>query len=199
MFSDGDTVPSPPVAYPPASSRAVMLTSLERICAHLVDVDAGYTIVVAAQAFSKGAVMTTTIRAILADKGNDVHTIGRDADAALAASRMRTYGIAALVVTEGDQVLGLVGERSIMLAVADGDGSIAGLKVYDLMDTRLETCSPDDAVQQVMETMTRRRRRHIPVVEDGRLCGIVSIGDMVKFRLSQMELETRVLRDLTRH
>ena len=143
--------------------------------------------------------MTTKIRAILADKGTDVHTIERDADAVMAASRMRTNGIAALVVTEGDSVLGLVGERSIMLAVADGRGTIAGLKVHDLMEERPETCSPDDAVQQVMETMTRRRRRHIPVVEGGRLCGIVSIGDMVKFRLSQMDLETRVLRDLTRH
>ena len=143
--------------------------------------------------------MTTTIRAILAAKGNDVHTIGADADAALAASRMRTYGIAALVVTEDEHVLGLVGERNIMLAVADGAGSIAGLKVRNLMDERPETCSLDDSVQHVMETMTRRRRRHIPVVEDGRLCGIVSIGDMVKFRLGQMDLETRVLRDLTRH
>ncbi len=144
--------------------------------------------------------MTTKIRAILADKGTDVQTIDRDADAVLAASRMRTYGIAALVVTEGEQVVGLVGERSIMLAVADGRGTITGLKVSDLMEEHPETCSPDDAVQQVMETMTRRRRRHIPVVENGRLCGIVSIGDMVKFRLSQMELETRVLRDAyTRH
>ncbi len=139
--------------------------------------------------------MTTKIRAILADKGSDVHTIGREADAILAASRMRTYGIAALVVTEDDHVLGLVGERSIMLAVAEGEGSIAGLKVHDLMEDRPETCSPDDAVQHVMQTMTRRRRRHLPVVQDGRLCGIVSIGDMVKFRLSQMELETQVLRD----
>lgn len=139
--------------------------------------------------------MTTTIRAVLADKGDDVHTIGRDADAALAATRMRAFGIAALVVTDDEHVVGLVGERSIMLAVADGAGSIAGLKVRDLMDEHPETCSPDDAVQHVMETMTRRRQRHIPVVEDGRLCGIVSIGDMVKFRLSQMEMEARVLRE----
>ena len=140
--------------------------------------------------------MATQIQAILADKGDDVHTIRRDAAATTAASRMKTHGIAALVVTEEQRVIGLIGERDIALAVAEGDGSIAGLMVQDVMQKRPETCSPADLVQRVMETMTRKRRRHIPVVrDDGSLCGIVSIGDMVKYRLSQMELETQVLRD----
>ncbi len=145
--------------------------------------------------------MATQIQAILDDKGDAVQTIGRDADASTAASRMKSHGIAALVVTEDERVVGLVGERELVVAIAKGAGSIAGLTVRDVMQTRPETCSPHDTVQRVMETMTRKRRRHIPVVDDGRLCGIVSIGDMVKFRLSQMELETQVLRDayLTRH
>lgn len=140
--------------------------------------------------------MATQIQAILADKGHDVHTIRPDADATTAASRMKTHGIAALVVTEDQRVVGLIGERDIVLAMAADTGSIAGLTVQDVMQKRPETCSPEDTVQRVMETMTRKRRRHIPVVrDDGSLSGIVSIGDMVKFRLSQMELETQVLRD----
>ncbi len=139
--------------------------------------------------------MATQISAILADKGNRVHTIDPDADATTAASLMKSHGIAALVVIDGDRVVGLVGERNITEAVALGSGSVVGLTVRDMMETRPVTCSPGDTVLRVMETMTRKRRRHIPVLDDGRLCGIVSIGDMVKFRLSQMEMEARVLRE----
>lgn len=135
------------------------------------------------------------IQAILADKGDEVQTIRAGADATIATSLMKTHGIAALVVTEGERVVGLVGEREIVRAVATGAGTIVGLKVRDLMQQHPDTCSPQDAINQVMEIMTRKRRRHLPVVEKGCLCGIVSIGDMVKFRLSQMELESRVLRD----
>lgn len=142
--------------------------------------------------------MATQIRAILADKGDEVFTIQPDADATTAASMMKSHGIAALVVIDDERVVGLTGERDLVMALAAGHGSIAGLKVRDVMQRRPETCSPRDTVQRVMETMTRKRRRHLPVVQDGRLCGIVSIGDMVKFRLSQMELETQVLRDAYR-
>lgn len=135
------------------------------------------------------------IRAILADKGDEVQTIRAGADATIATAFMKTYSIAALVVTDDERVVGLVGEREIVRAVASGDGSIAGLKVRDLMERHPETCSPDDPIGEVMATMTRKRRRHIPVVEDGRLCGIVSIGDMVKITLTEMELESRILRD----
>lgn len=146
--------------------------------------------------------MATQIQAILDDKGHDVETIRRDADASRAAALMRDQNIAALVVVEDGRVTGLVGERDIVHAVAAGGGSVHGLTVRDVMQTRPETCSPRDTVQKVMETMTQKRHRHIPVVDDdGRLFGIVSIGDMVKFRLGQMELETRVLRDayVSRH
>jgi len=141
------------------------------------------------------------IQAILAAKGDEVQTIRPGADATMATSLMKTHAIAALVVTEGERVVGLVGEREIVLGLAAGAGSIVGLKVRDLMHQHPDTCSPQDAINQVMEIMTRKRRRHLPVVDQGRLCGIVSIGDMVKFRLGEMELESRVLRDayLTKH
>ena len=141
------------------------------------------------------------IRAILADKGDEVQTIRPGADATIATALMKTHSIASLVVTDDERVVGLVGERDIVRAVATGDGSIAGLKVRDLMDQHPETCSPEDAINEVMAIMTRQRRRHLPVVEDGRLRGIVSIGDMVNFTLNEMELESRILRDayITKH
>jgi CBS domain-containing protein len=141
------------------------------------------------------------IRAILADKGDEVQTIRPGADATIATALMKTHSIASLVVTDDERVVGLVGERDIVRAVATGNGSIAGLKVRDLMDQHPETCSPNDAINEVMAIMTRQRRRHIPVVEDGRLSGIVSIGDMVNFTLNEMELESRILRDayITKH
>lgn len=145
--------------------------------------------------------MATEISSILNDKGSVVHTIERDANVTRAADLMRKRGIAALVVTEGESVIGLIGEREIVAAVADAGDRITSLKVRDVMDKAPETCAPDDQILRVMATMTRKRRRHVPVVENGRLCGIVSIGDMIKFRLDQMDLETRVLRDayLTKH
>ena len=141
------------------------------------------------------------IRAILADKGHEVQTIRAGADATIATALMKTHSIAALVVTDDERVVGLVGEREIVRAVANGGGSIAGLKVRDLMERHPDTCSPEDAINEVMAIMTRKRRRHLPVVVDGRLRGIVSIGDMVNFTLNEMELESRILRDayITKH
>ena len=140
--------------------------------------------------------MATTIGAILDGKGETVHTIERDADLTRAADRMRRLGVAALVVIEGDRVVGLIGEHEVLLAVADHADTLSSLQVRNVMHRSPETCTPDESIHRVMEQMTRLRQRHVPVVDGGRLCGIVSIGDMVKFRLDQMELETRVLRDV---
>lgn len=140
--------------------------------------------------------MATEVRAILAEKGDAVHTIGRTESVIRAADRMKRLKVAALVVASGDKVVGMITERDVMLAVADRPETLTSLSVGDVMDRSPETCSPDDPILQVMERMTRLRRRHVPVLEDGRLAGIVSVGDMVKYRLDQMELETRVMRDI---
>jgi len=138
------------------------------------------------------------IRSILAEKGGDVHTIGPDADAILAAELMKLHQIAALVVTEADTVVGLIGEREIVHAAAERRGSIVGRTVGDLMVKRPATCGPDDLATTIMERMTHKRQRHMPVVDGDRLVGVVSLGDMVKSRLGEMELESRVLRDTIR-
>ena len=84
-----------------------------------------------------------------------------------------------------------------MRGLAEEGGTIMAVdrRVAELMTTQVTTCGPEDKVKNVMAEMTRRRVRHLPVVEDGRLAGIVSIGDVVKSRLEEMELETLVLRD----
>ena len=145
-----------------------------------------------------GLVMATEIRAILADKGDAVHKIGPDEALTRAADRMKRLTVAALVVTEGESVIGLIGERQVMVAVAEHADRVSSLTVRDVMDRSPETCTLDEPILGVMDRMTRLRRRHVPVLDNGRLCGIVSIGDMVKFRLDQMDLETKVMRDIYR-
>lgn len=136
------------------------------------------------------------IHRILAEKGADVRTVRPATDATIAATVLKSNNIAALVVTDADDhVIGLFGEREIVAGVVGGSGSIEGRRVEQLMTRHPTTCHPDDDITDVMATMTRQRCRHLPVVADGRLRGIVSIGDMVKFRLREIELESQVLRD----
>ncbi len=136
------------------------------------------------------------IRQILDSKGAKVVTVRADSSATMAAQLLRSHGIGALVVSpDGSAVEGLLSERDVVAAVASQQGWLAHTTVRDLMNKRPETCGPDDTIQEVMALMTRTQSRHVPVVEDGTLCGVVSIGDMVKHRLEETELESRVLRD----
>lgn len=136
-----------------------------------------------------------TVRAILDLKGRDVVIIAPEktlADAALLLSENR---IGALVVTVGERVSGILSERDIVRAVArDGAAALAN-KVSDKMTGTVVTCGPQDTMAAVMNRMTAGRFRHLPVVDNGRLSGIVSIGDVVKFRLAEIERESSMLRD----
>ena len=138
------------------------------------------------------------VREILAAKGQRVVTIRPDATIATAVHRLALERVGALVVSEdGVTIAGIISERDIVRGLAEEGAAIMGLdrKVADLMTTTVTTCGPEDKVKNLMAEMTRRRIRHLPVVDDGRLAGIVSIGDVVKSRLEEMELETLVLRD----
>jgi CBS domain-containing protein len=138
------------------------------------------------------------VQEILAHKGNKVVTIRPDATIATAVHRMALERIGALVVSEdGTSIAGILSERDLIQGLAeDGGGILAPDRhVRDLMTKGVRTCRPDDPVKGVMAEMTRHRFRHMPVVEAGRLVGIVSIGDVVKTRLDEMELETVVLRE----
>ena len=138
------------------------------------------------------------VREILDAKGRGVVTIRPDATLSAAVHRLALEPIGALVVSDdGLRVAGILSERDIVTGLArDGaDLLAAGRRVADLMTRNVVTCGPDDTSRQLMAEMTRRRVRHLPVVEGDRLVGIVSIGDVVKSRLGEVELEATVLRE----
>ncbi len=115
---------------------------------------------------------------------------------AAAARMLRDHHIGALVVTEwGAGVQGIITERDIVQGLADRGSALLDLPVAAVMTRAPATCTPDDDIQTVMSRMTRLRVRHLPVIAEGQLRGIVSIGDVVKHRLDELELETNVLRD----
>ena len=138
------------------------------------------------------------VKAILDAKGREVATIRPEATVATAIRRLTLENIGALVVSlDGASVLGVSSERDIIRAFArEGDAAlVVRLPVERVMAQAFKAVTPDDDLRDVMGEMTRRRMRHLPVLEGGRLAGIVSIGDAVKSRLEQLELETSVLRD----
>lgn len=138
------------------------------------------------------------VQEILAHKGSKVVTIRPDATISTAVHRMALERIGALVVSEdGSTIAGILSERDLIQGLAEDGGAILApdRHVRDLMTKGVRTCRPDDAVKAVMAEMTRHRFRHMPVVEAGRLVGLVSIGDVVKTRLDEMELETVMLRE----
>jgi CBS domain-containing protein len=133
---------------------------------------------------------------ILHAKGQRIATIRPDAAIGTAVRRLRLEGIGALVVSEdGEHVLGIVSERDVVRALADHGNQLTSMHVMDIMTRSVKTCRPDDSIKHVMAEMTRSRIRHLPVMEHGAMCGIISIGDVVKNRLEEIELEASVLRD----
>ena len=137
-----------------------------------------------------------TIESILRRKGSDVTTIAPDVSIKRAADWLRAKNIGALVVTSEDAVLGLVSEREIVHAFSRYGEAAGSMRVREIMQYGLTTVSPDESVNRVMNLMTHHRVRHMPVLRGGKLVGIVSIGDVVKYRLEDLELETNVLRDV---
>ncbi|MDB5482022.1 MAG: putative transcriptional regulator, family [Caulobacteraceae bacterium] len=137
-----------------------------------------------------------TIQSILRKKGSAVERIGPTASLKAAIDRMRAKNISALVVAQGDAVVGIIAERDILQALSQHTKSPDVLQVEDAMSQALITVAPEDSVRHAMSLMTRCRVRHLPVMRDGVLLGIVSIGDVVKDRLEDLEAEANVLRDV---
>jgi CBS domain-containing protein len=136
-----------------------------------------------------------TIETILRQKGADVATIEPESNIRRAADWLRIKNIGALVVSSGNAVLGLISEREIVHAFSRYGETAASMLVKEIMRRGVITVSPEDSVDRVMKLMTRHRVRHMPVLRDGKLAGIISIGDVVKYRLDDLELETNILRD----
>ncbi len=142
------------------------------------------------------------VRAILDDKGRSersgaVETIRPDADLLLAARLLRAKGVGALVVSpDGVAVDGLISERDIVVALAERPDVVLRRRVSDVMRRDCLIAAPGDDLATVMAGMTRRRQRQVPVVADGRLVGVVSVGDVLNHQLDEVTLEMRVLRDV---
>lgn len=135
------------------------------------------------------------VHSILAGKGAAVATVGHQASVADAAAQLRDLGIGALVVSDdGTHIDGIVSERDIVRALAAHGASALGRTVASVMSVDVVTCQADDSVHELMVSMTDRRIRHLPVVSNDReLAGIISIGDVVKARLAQLETENQAL------
>jgi CBS domain-containing protein len=136
----------------------------------------------------------TTIKHVLDRKGRDVHSIHPDASVFDALRLMAELNIGSLVVLEDDDLVGIITERHYAREVVLKDKTSRGTVVRDIMSSKIDCVRPDQSVEECMAIMTAGAMRHLPVLEDGRLVGIVSIGDMVKsviddqkFTIEQLE------------
>ena len=137
-----------------------------------------------------------TVSTILAEKGRDVVTIELGASLADAANLLAQRRIgAALILGADHRLIGIISERDIVQALAASGVAALDLPVSQAMTRKVETISERDTISSIMERMTKGKFRHVPVVDQGRLLGIVSIGDVVKHRLQEMERESAAMRD----
>ncbi|MGI8664502.1 MAG: CBS domain-containing protein [Jatrophihabitans sp.] len=127
------------------------------------------------------------ISEILRRKGSSVITTGSDATVADLVSVLGKHRIGAVVVLEGDRTIGIVSERDVVRRLAEVGAGVLAESVADLMSTEVISCGPDDSIDSVAGLMTDRRIRHLPVLDEGALAGIVTIGDVVAARLRELE------------
>jgi CBS domain-containing protein len=137
-----------------------------------------------------------TVKSILSNKGGDVITIDPNAtlEAAIALLAERRIG-AVVVLGPERRVIGILSERDIVRALAEKGAAALTTPLAQVMTRKVSTCTELDTVSEIMEQMTAGKFRHVPVVDQDRLVGIVSIGDVVKHRLGEMERESEALRD----
>lgn len=130
---------------------------------------------------------------VLRNKGSAVATIGADASVGDVIAMLTTGNYGALPVMEGDELVGIVSERDVVRRLHEMGPGLVATPVVDIMTSDVVTASPDDSALELSRIMTERRIRHLPVVADGALVGIVSIGDMVKARIDSLEEEREQL------
>lgn len=133
---------------------------------------------------------------ILRDKGTDVKTVRSDDTALCLAKRLKSDRVGAMVVSDdGVSLDGIISERDLAYGLAAHGSSLYSVPVSQLMTKAVVTCSHHDTVAHVMQVMTQRRIRHLPVKDGDRLIGLVSIGDVLKHRVGEIQMEANVLRD----
>ncbi|MEX2505174.1 MAG: CBS domain-containing protein [Egicoccus sp.] len=140
--------------------------------------------------------MSVSIASILDRKGREVATVTATMSVAEVVAALREREIGALVVVDdAGGVVGIVSERDVVRRIAAVGGDVLDLRVADVMTSPVHTCTPSATIDQLMEEMTERRIRHLPVCEGEQLVGIVSIGDIVKERFEELRAATRQLED----
>ena len=132
---------------------------------------------------------------VLRTKGAAVATITPETSVSALLNELSLHNIGAMVVVSPDGVVGIVSERDVVRNLHQRGGDLLRLPVSEIMTTMVATCSPTDTVDHLTAVMTTKRVRHIPVLENNRLIGIVSIGDVVKQRMEELESEQRALQD----
>ena len=141
-----------------------------------------------------------TLQEILRTKGSTIHSITPDASLEDVVQTLVRHNIGSLVVCEGGQcnppgrMLGIITERDILRACASDRGPLTAQKVEDVMTSDVVTASPNDSVEEIMGLLTERRIRHLPVMEEGMLLGLISIGDVVKTQHDALSMENHYLR-----
>jgi CBS domain-containing protein len=128
-------------------------------------------------------------------KDQAIETIAPDATIAEASRRLAEHKIGAVLVLGADRrIVGILSERDIVRGLDRSGAALLNMRVSELMTRNVVSCAPDDTVEEIMQEMTTRRIRHLPVLAQGRLVGIVSIGDVVKSRLEELTSESEALR-----
>ncbi len=136
------------------------------------------------------------IASILQSKGADVSTVRPDDKISDVIQTLKNQGIGALVLTDGSsKILGIISERDIIGTLAERGPEALDLSVGELATTTVQTCTPGDSIEKIMSILTKWRIRHLPVVENDKIVGIVSIGDVVKYRLEEIASEAEALRE----
>ncbi|MBE1281927.1 MAG: CBS domain-containing protein [Rhodobacteraceae bacterium] len=140
---------------------------------------------------------TATVQKLLSQKGGDIFTIRPQDTLANAVQALRDKRIGALLVTDQDGMLkGILSERDIVRKLAETPGQTLPQTVAENMTSNVVSCAPGDTLVSVLRRMTDGKFRHMPVLEDGKLCGMVTVGDVVNFRLNELEYEALKLKQM---
>src|SRR4051812_48455173 len=136
-----------------------------------------------------------TVRAILDTKGHDILSVTPDAKLSAAIKILAERRIGAVLVMNNQRIEGILSERDIVRVLGERGAAVLDEPVSAVMTRKVIGCKESDTVAAIMETMTSGKFRHLPVVEDGRVVGLISIGDIVKWRVREYEAEQEALRD----
>jgi CBS domain-containing protein len=136
-----------------------------------------------------------TVRAILDSKGHQIQSVEPDVKLAAAINILSERKIGAVLVMSKGQVEGILSERDIVRVLGERGAAVLDEPVSAVMTRKVISCKQSDTVSSIMETMTSEKFRHLPVIEEGRVVGLISIGDVVKWRVREYEMEQEALRE----